>query len=75
MWDFKGEGKTMLVLSASIRDRNGFIGKLSWPNLTFLSPSPSLLSAPSPSLVWFPPHLTMPLTAQVSADVNYLINL
>ncbi len=51
-WMFVGAGKTMYILSARFR----FIANLSWPNLTCLSPSPSL--AVSPPLAYYAsPHL------------------
>jgi len=42
----QGPGKTMYIVSACFRYGNDIFGKLSWPNLTFLSPSPSLLCFP-----------------------------
>jgi hypothetical protein len=38
-----GLGKTTYIVSAT---EMAIFGKLSWPNLTFLSPSPSLLCFP-----------------------------
>jgi hypothetical protein len=43
---FWGAGKTTALVSASFRYGNSVFGKLSGPNLTFLSPSPSLLCGP-----------------------------
>jgi len=43
---FCGAGKTTALVSSSFCYGNSVFGKLSGPNLTFLSPSPSLLCGP-----------------------------